>query len=105
MQGLKGAHETLRSFATSTIRRRLFGGATRPSSPVRLTSLTHRLPSRRALLTSCAVCARGRTVLATASEPAHHLGLYARLLFELHALVCGPLACSVAVKSAVVATA
>ena len=56
MQGLKGAHKTLRSFATSTIRRRLFGGATR------LTVFLHRCASPashiacpRTLLTSCCV--------------------------------------------------
>ena len=46
-----------------------------------------------------------RTVLATSLEPAHDLGLYPRLLIELHALVCGSLARRVAVKRAVVATA
>ena len=51
-----------------------------------------------------AVCARGRTVLAATCEPAHYLGLHARLLFELNTLVCGSLACAVAVKNAVVAS-
>lgn len=51
-----------------------------------------------------AVCARGRTVLAATCEPAHYLGLHARLLFELNMLVCGSLACAVAVKNAVVAS-
>ena len=59
----------------------------------------------RTLLTSCCVCAWPRTVLATSPEPAHDLGLCARLLLELHALVCGSLAHRVAVKSAIVATA
>ena len=52
-----------------------------------------------------AVCARSRTVLMATFEPAHDLGLCARLLFELHALMCGLWACVVAVKSAVVAIA
>ena len=52
-----------------------------------------------------AVCARGRTVLVTSYEPAHHLGLYPRLLFELHALVRGSLVRLIAVKIAIVAIA
>lgn len=50
-----------------------------------------------------AVCAHGRTVLATASEPAHDLGLCGDLLFEMDATMCGSWAWAVAVRSAVVA--
>ena len=40
------------------------------------------------VLLSAAACVCSRTVLATTFEPAHDLGLSARLLFELDALVC-----------------
>ena len=52
-----------------------------------------------------AVCARGRTVLATAFKPAHEEGRSRGLRFELYAMVCGMWVCAVAVRSAIVAIA
>ena len=40
--------------STTTTRKRIFGGAWRPSSPVRHSGLTHRLPSHTADLVLCA---------------------------------------------------
>ena len=42
--GRKAAQETMRSSTATTTRKRVFGGAWRPSSQVRHSSLTHRLP-------------------------------------------------------------
>ena len=47
-QGSAGALETKRSPSAITTRTRTFGGAWRPSSQVRHSSLTHRLPSHAA---------------------------------------------------------
>ena len=51
------------------------------------------------------MCTRGRTVLATSSEPAHDLGLCDRLLVELRMEMCLSCACAVAVRRAAVAIA
>ena len=47
-KGRKAAPETMRSSAATTTRKRVFGGAWCPSSQVRLSSLTYRLPSHAA---------------------------------------------------------
>ena len=102
-QARAGALETMCKPTATTIRRRVFGGASRPSASVRHRSRTHRIPShaanRRRLHTSQD---RARDDLRATSRSC---GLHAGVLFELRTMMCSSCACGAAAKSAVVAIA
>ena len=103
-QGRAGAHGTMRFLSTTTTRKRIFGGAWRPSSLVRRRSCMDRLPSHAADLVLCARVA-GPFSRPLSSQPMIKGALVAYGLRSLRGCAARGCVCAVVMTSAVVAIA